>query len=115
MLRDLLVDGGKAGRRRVQLAVDLAACTDARLSGIHVTPSAEVPPLYKPSLVEKMAADLSSKLTLDAQAAAAVFGEEATGRLADTCWFDVEGDVVQGIGNRARYADLVITKVTNLG
>jgi len=110
MFRDLLVhvDGGQAGRRRVQFAADLAVRTGARLSGIHVTPPAEVPPLYKPSQVAKVAADLSSKLALDAQAAATVFSEEATGRLADACWFEAEGDVAQGISNRARYADLVI-------
>ena len=75
---------------------------------IHMTPPVEVPPLFKPSLVEKVAADLSLKLVLDAQAAAAVFTEETIGRLADACWFSAEGDVVQGINNRARYTDLVI-------
>lgn len=110
MFRDLLVhvDGGQAGRRRVQFAVDLATRTGARLSGMHVTPSAEVPPLYKPSLVEKVAANLSSKLTLDAQAAAAVFSEEATQRLPDARWLEASGDIVKGISDKARYADLVI-------
>jgi nucleotide-binding universal stress UspA family protein len=110
MLRDLLVhvDGGQAGRRRVQFSADLAVRTGARLSGIHVTPPAEVPPRYKPSRVDEVAGDLSAKLVLDAQAAAPVFSEEATGRLADACWFEAEGDVALGISNRARYADLVI-------
>ena len=110
MLCDLLVhvDGGQAGRRRVQFAVDLALRIGARLSGVHVTPPLEVPPLFKPSLLEKVAADLSLKLALDAQAAAAVFSEETIGRLVDACWISAEGDVVQGINNRARYTDLVI-------
>lgn len=110
MFRDLLVhvDGGEAGRRRVQFAVDLTARLGARLSGLHVTPPVEVPPRYKPSRVPKVAAALSSKLALDAQAAAAVFSEETAGRLAGACWFGAEGDVVQGISERARYADLVI-------
>ena len=110
MFRDLLVhvDGGEAGRRRVQFAADLALRTGARLSGIHVTPPAEAPPRYKPSRVDEVAADISVRLALDAQAAAAVFSEQATGRLADACWFEAEGDVAQGISNRARYADLVI-------
>jgi nucleotide-binding universal stress UspA family protein len=92
----------------VQFAADLAVRTGARLSGIHVTPPAEVPPLYKPSQVAKVAADLSSKLALDAHASATVFSEETAGRVADVCWFEAEGDVVQGISNRARYADIVI-------
>jgi nucleotide-binding universal stress UspA family protein len=110
MFRDLLVhvDGSQAGRRRVQFAADLAIRTGARLNGIHVTAPAEVPPRYKPSRVDEVAADLTAKLALDAQMAAAVFSEEAKGRLIDACWFEAEGDVAQGISNRARYADLVI-------
>lgn len=110
MFRDLLVhvDGGQAGRRRVQFAVDLAASMGARLSGLHVSPPTVVPPLYKPSLVENVAADLSSKLTLEAQAAATVFSEETTGPLTDACWFEATSDVVKGISDKARYADLVI-------
>ena len=110
MFRDLLVhvDGSQAGRRRMQFAVELAIRTGARLNGIHVTAPAEVPPRYKPSRVDEVAADLSAKLALDAQAAAAVFSEESAGRLTDACWFEAEGDVDQGISNRARYADLVI-------
>jgi nucleotide-binding universal stress UspA family protein len=110
MFRDLLVhvDGSEAGRRRVQFAADLALRTDARLSGIHVTPPAEAPPRYKPSRIAAVVADLSAKLALDAQAAAAAFSAEAIGRLTDACWFEAEGDVAQGISNRARYADLVI-------
>ena len=110
MIRDLLVhvDASRAGRRRVQFAADLAVRTGARLSGIHVTPPAEVPPRYKPRRIAQVAADLSSQLALDAQAAATAFSEEATGRLADACWFEAEGDVAQGISNRSRYGDLVI-------
>src|ERR1017187_3134207 len=106
MIRDLLVhvDGSRAGRRRVQFAADLAVRTGARLSGIHVTPPAEVPPRYEPRRIAQVAADLSSQLALDAQAAATAFSEEATGRLADACWFEAEGDVAQGISNRSRYA-----------
>ncbi|MDR3382969.1 MAG: universal stress protein [Cupriavidus basilensis] len=110
MYRDLLVhvDGSESGRRRVQFAADLAGSTGARLSGIHVTPPPEVPPLYKPTRVEEVAAHLSSQLALQAAEAAAVFRAEVSGRQADTCWFEATGDVVQGIRDRARYADLVI-------
>ena len=109
-MRDLLVhvDGGRGGRRRVQFAVGLAARTGARLSGIHVTPAAEVPPLYKPSHVDKVAAEIGSKLAADARKAATIFKEEATQQLADASWFETAGDVVKCINNKARYADLVI-------
>ena len=110
MFRDLLVhvDGGQAGRRRVQFAVALAGRMGARLSGLHVTPPADVPPLYKPSRVVEVAAEISSELALDAREAATTFSEEATRRLANACWFETAGDVVEGISDKARYADLII-------
>src|ERR1019366_2747814 len=110
MFRDLLVhvDGGQAGRRRVQFAVALAGRMGARLSGLHVTPPADVPPLYKPSRVVEVAAEISSELALDAREAATTFSEEATRRLANACWFEAAGDVVEGISDKARYADLII-------
>jgi len=106
MYRDLLVhvDGSEAGRRRVQFAVDLAARMGARLSGIHITPPAEVRPRYKPSRIAQVAADTSSELALDADAAAAVFSEVAPA----ANWFEASGDVVHGVIDAARYADLVI-------
>jgi nucleotide-binding universal stress UspA family protein len=101
------VDGTAAGRRRVSLAVDLAKRADARLSGLHVTPSPEVPPRYKPSRVAEVAATISGYLAADAQAAAA-FGEETKKCRVETSWHEAAGDVVEGICKRARYADLVI-------
>ena len=52
MYRDLLlhVDGGPSGRGRVRFAAELAERIGARLSGLHVAPTADMPPLYKPSL-----------------------------------------------------------------
>lgn len=110
MFRDLLVhvDGGEAGKRRVQFAVELATRMGARLSGMHVTPSAEVPPMFKPSLVAAVSAEIASALALDARAAAMVFSEEAAQRLPDARWIEATGDVVKGMSDQARYADLVI-------
>ena len=110
MFRDLLVhvDGTQAGRRRVQFAVDLAGRTGAQLSGLHVTPPVEVPPLYKPSRLAGVAAEIASQLALDASEAAAIFKEEAKHHMADACWFEARGNVAQGISDKARCADLVI-------
>jgi nucleotide-binding universal stress UspA family protein len=110
MLRDLLVhvDGSQAGRQRLQLAIDLALRTDARLSGLHVMPPPDVTPLYKPSQMEEAVANMSLKLASNARAAKKAFNEEVAPRLADTRWFEADGDVVDGICDRARYADLVI-------
>jgi nucleotide-binding universal stress UspA family protein len=110
MFRDILVhvDGGQAGCQRVQFAVELASRMGARLSGLHVTPPAEVPPVYKPSRVTEVAAEISTELALDARGAATIFSEEATRRLPETSWSEAEGDVAEGISHKARYADIVI-------
>jgi nucleotide-binding universal stress UspA family protein len=110
MYRDLLVhvDGSEAGRRRVQFAIDLALRTGARLSGLHVMPPPDVPPLYKPSQMDEAIANMASKLASNARAAKEAFHEQVGQRLANTRWFDADGDVVHGICDSARYADLVI-------
>ena len=55
--RDILVhvDSTAAGNARLTLAIALAQRFDARLTGIHVVPEPDVPPLYKPSVVERVA------------------------------------------------------------
>jgi nucleotide-binding universal stress UspA family protein len=110
MLRDLLVHvgGSDAGRRRLQFAIDLALRTAARLSGLHVMPPPDVPPLYKPSQLDEAIANMSLKLAANARAAKEAFKEEVAQRLSDTRWFEANGDVADGICDRARYADLVI-------
>ena len=110
MFRDLLVhvDGSEAGRRRLQFAIDLALRTDARLTGLHVMPPPDVPPLYKPSQLNEAVANMSLKLASDARAAKKAFNEEVARRLAHTRWFETDGDIVKGISDSARYADLVI-------
>lgn len=110
MFRDLLVHvgGGEAGRRRVQFAIDLALRVGARLSGLHVMAPPDVPPLYKPSQMDEAIANMTSKLAAKASAAKEIFREEVSGRLTDARWFDLDGDVVDGISEGARYADLVI-------
>jgi nucleotide-binding universal stress UspA family protein len=110
MLRDLLVhvDGSENGRGRVKLAVDLAVRAGARLSGLHVTPPAEIPPNYKPSQVEGAMGLASERLQSDARTAAEIFQEEAVERLSDPPWLVATGDVAHLIATRSRYVDLVI-------
>lgn len=110
MLRDLLVhvDGSQAGRRRVKFAVDLAGQIGARLSGLHVTPPVEVPPRYKPSRIDQVAAEIAAQLALDARTAATSFSEESAPHLPGAHWSEVAGEVVEQISENARYADLVV-------
>jgi nucleotide-binding universal stress UspA family protein len=110
MLRDLLVhvDGSPAGRQRAQFAFDLAARAGARVTGLHITPPVEIRPLYKPSVLPRITVEVSTQLMLDASAAAAIFSEETNRLSADASWLEATGDVVDGISDKARYADLVI-------
>ena len=110
MFRDLLVhvDGSGAGRCRVQFAVTLAARLEARLTGFHVTPPVQVAPLHKPSRIPAVAAELAARLAIDARSAATIFREETCQHFPDAVWIEEAGDVVKGISDAARYADLVI-------
>lgn len=110
MYRDLLVhvDGSDHARLRARLAVDLAQRSEAHLAGLHITPPVEIPPHYKPSKVEAAVADASRILALDAEAAETTFRDEALARLPDARWSALNCDIVQGVSERARYADLVI-------
>ena len=71
-------------------------------------PPPDVPPLYKPSQLDEAVAYMSKKLASNARAAKEAFSEGVAQRLADTRWFGADGDVVDGICEYARYADLVI-------
>ncbi|GAA0308686.1 universal stress protein [Sphingomonas oligophenolica] len=110
VLRDLLVhvDGSRAGRRRVRFASALAAHSGARLSGLHVTPQAEAPPVYKPSVVAAAERRISTRLARDAEAAEMIFREEVMQAMPDSLWIGTTGDVVRGVCAQARYADLVV-------
>jgi nucleotide-binding universal stress UspA family protein len=57
-IKDILVhvDATPASRSRIQLSLTLARRFDARLSGLHVIPGPNVPPYFKPSVVEQIAA-----------------------------------------------------------
>lgn len=110
MLRDLLVhvDGSQAGRRRVRYASELAAHSGAQLSGLHMTPKAEAPPVYKPSVVAAAERRISARLAQDALAAETIFREGVMQKIPDALWISATGDVVRGVCTQARYADLVI-------
>ena len=81
----------------LQFSIDIALRTVARLSGLHVMPPPDVPPLYKPSQLDEAVENMSLKLASNARAANKAFNEEVGQRLADTRWFEADGDIVQGI------------------
>lgn len=110
MLRDVLVQihGSQAGQRRARFALELATRFGAQLIGIHVTPSAEARPVYKPSVVAAAELAISRRLTLEAEAAEAIFREEIVPHMPSARWIACSADVVEAVCAHARYADLVI-------
>lgn len=110
MFRDLVVhvDSSDGALFGVRFAVDIARRLEARLTGMHVTPQADLAPIFKASQVAGASARLASRLALGAEAAAALFHAEATSKLTNTGWFTADGDVAKAISAAARYADLVI-------
>jgi nucleotide-binding universal stress UspA family protein len=110
MIRDIVVHigGSTSDRRLAELAIWLAEKTGARLHGLHVIPLAEVPPVYKASLVEEVATEIAAELTRKASAAAKSFEKAVHASASMTSWSMATGDIVQGISDKARCADLVI-------
>ena len=110
MYRDVLVhvNDGEGDRHLVEFAVDLTTRFRAHLNGLHVTPVADVPPLYKPSQIATAVCRRSAALASDALAARLAFETLAVARLASTAWFATVGAVAEGVAARARYADPVI-------
>lgn len=110
MIRDILVhvDGTQAGGRRIAYAFDLAKRHDARLTGVHVRAPADVPPNYKPSLVEPVAADIERRFAEDARISEQLFKSAASKRSTKALWQALEGGMSRQICNLARWNDLVV-------
>jgi nucleotide-binding universal stress UspA family protein len=110
MIKDILVhvDGTRAGEGRIAYAFDLAERHHARLTGLHVTAPADVPPHYKPSMVERVATDIEQRSAQDARIAQDLFKSAASKRSAQALWRPLEGGMSRQICNLARWSDLVV-------
>lgn len=110
MIEDILVhvDGTRAGERRLAYAFDLAERHHARLTGLHVTAPVDVPPYYKPSVVESVATVMEQRSTENARVSEVLFKSAASKRSAEVLWQAVDGGIAREICNLARWSDLVI-------
>jgi nucleotide-binding universal stress UspA family protein len=111
MIKDILVhvDGTEGGRRRISYAFDLAERHQARLTGLHVNAPIDVPPYYKPSMVERVADAIEAYSHRNAVAAESAFKAAASScSVADTMWLAVDGSMAHEICKLARCADLVV-------
>jgi nucleotide-binding universal stress UspA family protein len=110
MIADILVhvDPTKAGARRLTYAFDLAERHRAHLSGVHVLSPVDVPPIYKPSLVEQIACDLGHQHEREATASESLFRATALKRSAQTTWHSRRGGMASEICDIARCMDVTI-------
>jgi nucleotide-binding universal stress UspA family protein len=108
--KDILVhvDATPASRTRLRLGLTLARRFGARLSGLHVIPEPAVPPYFKPSVVERIAAIYSKNAKVAAGLAEALFLQATKDASADTAWECISGDIEEMIAEHARFADLLM-------
>ena len=108
--RDILVhvDSTVAGNARLTLAIPLAQRFDARLTGIHVVPEPDVPRLYKPSVVERVAKNYAEMARDAAETTEALFRDCVRNIKVATDYRRAEGDIAEHIQQAARFADLVV-------
>lgn len=107
MWRDILVhvDGSDAGREHVRYARSLARAMGAKLEGVHVTQPPDVPPVYKPSMIDKVEKYQEQEAQLYARSARRTFQEIAD---RSAVWHTTQGDVTDKISELSAYSDLVL-------
>jgi nucleotide-binding universal stress UspA family protein len=105
--KDILVhvDSTSASRLRLRLALSLAHRFGGRISGLHVIPEPQVPPYFKPSVVDRIAEIYAENAREAAAAAEVLFHEEVKD---SATWSCVAGGMAETIAERARFADLLI-------
>ena len=110
MIKDILVhvDSTPTGKRRLSYAFDVAERHQARLTGLHVLAAVDVPPCYKPSKIEHVAAALEERAADNTLTSEELFKSVASSRPAPALWQALEGEMARGICNLARWSDLVI-------
>ncbi len=108
--KDILVhvDATASSRTRLQIGLTLARGFGARMAGLHVIPEPAVPPYFKPSVVERIAAIYAENAREAAAAAEVLFRQETKDAGVSTVWECIAGDMEVMIGERARFADLLV-------
>jgi nucleotide-binding universal stress UspA family protein len=110
MIKDILVhlDASEAGARRLDLALQLAALVNGRLTGVHVTPPTELAPLYKPSQVAGALALAREGAFEDAGEAERIFQIHTRHSDSASEWRALTGNMVDVLAQEARVCDLAL-------
>ena len=102
------VDSTTAGSARLKLAIALAQRFEAQLTGLHVVSERDVPPLYKPSVVRRVAAD-NSKIAIEAAEKAEIMFRNCVMNAAlVTDYSRAEGSLPEQLRHAALFSDLVV-------
>jgi nucleotide-binding universal stress UspA family protein len=109
-LKDIVVhvDSTVASDIRLKVALSLAARFEAQLTGLHVIPDPEVPPYFKPSVVEKIAGIYEEHAREAAKVASLHFNRATQDSGIAVIWRCVEGNIARLLAEHARFADLLI-------
>jgi nucleotide-binding universal stress UspA family protein len=110
MISDLLVhvDPTEAGRRRLDYAISMAMALQARLTGTHVLAEPDLPPLYKPSVLDEVVSHETERLRELAEASEALFRSATRNTPVTARWRASRGDMAREVARQGRYADLII-------
>ena len=102
------IDSTPPSQIRLKLALRLARCFGARLSGLHVIPGPDVPPYFKPSAVAQIAEIYAENAREAADLSEALFREETKDAGVDAAWECLSGELDTAIAEQARFADLLL-------
>ena len=96
-LKDIVVhvDSTVASDIRLKVALSLAARFEAQLTGLHVIPDPEVPPYFKPSVVEKIAGIYEEHAREAAKVASLHFNRATQDSGIAVIWRCVEGNIAR--------------------
>jgi nucleotide-binding universal stress UspA family protein len=108
--RDILVhvDSTKPGNVRLALAIALAKRFGARLTGIHIVATPNVPPVYKPSAAELVAAGYAEAARKAAEQSEALFRDRVRNLALATDYVKAEGDIAEHLRQASRFVDLIM-------
>ncbi len=108
--KDILVhvDTTPASRVRVHLALTLGRRFGAAITGLHVIPTPNVPPYFKPSAIDRITKIYEKNAQIAAERAEVLFRDETAHAGPAILWECLAGDLDVMIAERARFADLLL-------
>jgi nucleotide-binding universal stress UspA family protein len=102
------IDPTAAGCARLELAIALAQRFKAQLTGLHVVSARDLPPLYKPSVAGRVAANNVKASHGAAAKAESMFRDRVKDIELPTDYRRAEGSIPEQLRHAALFADLLV-------